>query len=136
LKASIRLAAVAFFAVQMPAELAIAQDAPPPTEPTRTHAEWVRKPNAGDVVWPGTAWYGGHAVLDCVIANDGKLKPCVVVEDTPKGRGFAQAAIGFLGPLKMRPPTVGGAPVPDTHVQITMDFDGAQRGVRYAWRSQ
>jgi hypothetical protein len=123
----------------MPAELAIAQDTPPPTEPTRTHAQWVRTPNAGDVVWPGTAWYGhisGHAVLDCVIANDGKLKPCVVVEDTPQGRGFAQAVIGFLGPLKMRPPTVDGAPIQDARVQIAVDFDGAQRGVTYTWRSQ
>jgi TonB family protein len=103
------------------------------------NAEWVRAPRSADMVWPGVAWYGhisGHVVLDCVIANNGKLNPCVVVEDAPKGRGFAQAAISFLEPAKMRPPTAEGAPAQDAHVQVTIDFDGAQRGVRFMWRSQ
>jgi hypothetical protein len=74
--------------------------------------------------------------LDCVIDSKGKLKPCAVIEDTPAGQGFAQAAIAFLAPTKMRAPTVDGAPVTDAHVQITLDFDGAQGGVRFMWRSQ
>jgi len=111
------------------------------SEATRsfTHAEWIRAPRSADMVWPGIAWYGhisGRAVLDCVIASNGKLKPCAVVEDTPKGRGFASAAISFLEPAKMRPPMVDGAPVPDAHVHMTVDFDGAQRGVMFAFDSQ
>ncbi len=111
------------------------------SEPTRasTHAEWIREPRLADMVWPGVAWYGhisGHAVLDCVIASDAKLRPCAVVEDTPAGRGFAQAAITFLEPAKMRPPVVDGAPVQNAHVRMTVDFDGAQRGVKFMWESQ
>jgi TonB family protein len=111
------------------------------SEATRssTHAEWIRAPRSADMVWPGVAWYGhisGRAVLDCVIASNGKLKPCAVVEDAPKGRGFADAAISFLEPAKMRPPTVDGAPVPDAHVHMTVDFDGAQRCVTFAYDSQ
>ena len=110
------------------------------SEATRasTHAEWIRAPRLADMVWPGVAWYGhisGHVMLDCVIAADAKLRPCAVVEDTPAGRGFAQAAISFLEPAKMRPPMVARAPVPDAHVRMTVDFDGAQRGVRFVWSS-
>lgn len=134
------LAAVAF-ASQLPVELALAQDAPAQAEAVQssTHAMWLRRPNTGDMVWPGYAFYthlSGHVLLDCVIDNKGKLKPCVVVEETPKGQGFAEAAISFLQPTKMRPPMVDRVPVQDAHVQIGIDFDGKQGAVGFAWRSQ
>jgi TonB family protein len=114
--------------------LACAEDAP-----ATAHARWINAPHSNEMVWPGFAFMAhisGHVHLDCTIDAKGKLKPCVVLEDTPKGQGFADAAIAFLAPTSMRPPTVDGAPVPDAHVDIVIDFDGARGGVRFAWRSQ
>jgi TonB family protein len=132
LRASNLLAAVVV--ASQAAGLACAQDAP-----ARTHAQWINAPHSNEMVWPGYAFMAhisGHVKLDCTLNDKGKLKPCAVVEDTPKGQGFADAAIGFLAPTRMRPPTVGGAPVPDAHVEIILDFDGVQHGIRFMWRSQ
>jgi protein TonB len=131
LRASILVAALI---LASPADLARAQDAP-----ASTRAQWINAPHSNEMVWPMYAYLAhisGHAHLDCTLNDKGKLKPCVVVEDTPAGRGFAAAAISFLEPTRMRPPTVDGAPVKDAHVDIIVDFDGSQRSVRFTWRSQ
>ncbi|MGH7022868.1 MAG: TonB family protein [Caulobacteraceae bacterium] len=140
MRASILLAAAAFASL-LPAGLAFAQSAPARGEEIRssTHAQWVNAPHSNEMVWPGYAFMAhmsGHVRLDCVINDKGKLKPCAVVEETPKGQGFAEAALSFLEPTKMRPPTVDGAPVQDAHVQIMIDFLGDQQCVRFMWRSQ
>jgi hypothetical protein len=127
-----------------PAISALAQDADSAApassaSPARTHASWVRGPNTLELIWPGyalMAHMNGHVVLDCAITDKGKLKPCVVVEETPKGQGFSQAMLDDLEPTKMRPPTVDGAPIADPHVQITYDFLGATGRIRYMWRSR
>jgi TonB family protein len=116
------------------AGVALAQDAP-----AHTPAQWINAPHSNEMVWPGYAFMAhisGHARLDCTLDDKGKLKPCVVVEDTPPGQGFAAAAISFLAPTRMRPPTVDGAPVQGAHVDIILDFDGVQHGVKFMWRAQ
>ena len=127
-------ASIVLAALALPATLACAEDAP-----ANTHATWINAPHSNEMVWPMYAYLAhisGHVELDCTINAKGKLDPCATIADTPAGRGFAAAAISFLAQTRMRPPTVGGVPVQDAHVQFTIDFDGSQRGIRFMWRSQ
>jgi TonB family protein len=136
------LVAVVALAWLASADLAFAaQDAQAekPQASARTYAQWISGPNTVELIWPGyalMAHMNGHVVLDCAINDKGKLKPCAVVEETPKAQGFAQAVLDDLEPTKMRPSTVDGAPVQDPHVQITYDFLGATGRIRYEWRSR
>jgi TonB family protein len=135
------LAVVALACLAPPNLAFAAQDArvKAPQAPARTYAQWIRGPNTLELIWPGyalMAHMNGHVVLDCAINDKGKLKPCAVVEETPKAQGFAQAVLDDLEPTKMRPSTVDGAPVQDPHVQITYDFLGPTGRIRYVWRSR
>lgn len=46
--------------------------------------------------FPRGATESGRAILDCVIASDGKLVDCSVARETPAGQGFGQAALGLV----------------------------------------
>jgi hypothetical protein len=94
------------------------------------HAQLIRPPNEMERVWPGWARRNGkpeHVVLDCVIADDGRLKPCAVVEEAPTGHGFAAAALSAIAPARMR------APSANAHVEITIDYLGDVDRIRWMW---
>jgi hypothetical protein len=78
----------------------------------------------------------GHVVLDCAIDDKNKLKPCNVIEETPQGQGFAKSALDYLQPTKMRPAMIDGAPIANPTVQITIDYIGANGGIRWMYRAQ
>lgn len=35
----------------------------------------------------------GVVTLDCRVSNDGRLRDCIVISETPAGQGFGQAAL-------------------------------------------
>jgi len=60
--------------------------------------EWVKTPTAAELtaLFPAEALKrraSGKAVLQCVVQNDGGLRPCTVTSETPEGLGFGEAAM-------------------------------------------
>lgn len=48
----------------------------------------------------------GRAILDCDVNAAGGLEHCRVVEETPQGYGFGEAALGLSGLFRMNPGSV------------------------------
>jgi len=67
------------------------------------------------IIWPAQAYngrYDGRVVLNCEIDVHGLAETCVVIYETPRGHGFADAALAMRPTLKLEP-TLGadGKPV-------------------------
>lgn len=102
-------------------------DAPPQVTPTPapdvapaapsdpvvvTDPVWVERPRNPERFYPREAFMqgvAGEAVLDCDVDVSGRLT-CVVVSETPEGRGFGEAALRIARAHVMRPATRNGAP--------------------------
>jgi hypothetical protein len=89
------LAAVVIFA-STTATSSVATAAPDPAVAPR----WLRIPSEAEISgsFPDNALrqgVGGEAMLKCFVAYDGALDKCVVIEDSPAGWGFGDAALGL-----------------------------------------
>lgn len=76
------------------------------------HPDYPR--TEGDMV-PGTV------VLTCTVTVEGRLSGCEIVEETPPGRGFGQAALRSADRARLTPRTVQGRPVEGT-VRFSIRF--------------
>ena len=101
---------------------------PKPTVITRP--DWIVPPNGDDLAerYPalaGMVGIPGRVMLHCRVALDGSLD-CTVVEETPAGLGFGDAALGFSKGFKMKPMTVDGRPVAGGEINVPIRFDPEQ----------
>lgn len=64
----------------------------------------------------------GRVVLECVVASEGALSDCLVVEETPPGHGLAQRALEASAKLKMDAPVVDGVAVSGARVRIPFTY--------------
>jgi len=60
----------------------------------------------------------GRAVLACQAAQDGSLKGCTVVDETPPGLGFGEAALAISAVMKMNLWTPQGFPVEGAKIHV------------------
>jgi len=76
-------------------------------------------------VWPVGAYearISGHVILTCDIDHFGLAEWCKVASESPKGRGFGQAALELRPTFKLKPS--GGPDGPtDTVLNIAIDFN-------------
>jgi TonB family protein len=73
---------------------------PPPTVPDEPR--WARRPIPADIAaaYPPVAanlGLAGEVSVHCGLSDDGRLKGCKVVSETPQGYGFGQAALSLTG---------------------------------------
>jgi TonB family protein len=122
------IAAIAAIAAVSPAGAAPAMMSPSPADPpVRTRPEWVRLPTLDQIAdfYPRAArarGIEGQAVLDCRLAVTGRLKDCVIHQETPAGMGFGDAALQLALLVEARPGTVDGAPIVDDLVRAPISF--------------
>jgi protein TonB len=64
----------------------------------------------------------GSARITCRIRLDTRLEDCRVVDESPPGRGFGQAALAASGYFRFRPPTRDGRPVEGREVTVGVEF--------------
>lgn len=64
----------------------------------------------------------GSARITCRIRLDARLEDCRVVDETPPGRGFGEAALAASGYFRFRPPTRDGRPVEGREVTVGVEF--------------
>ena len=92
-----------------------------------TQPDWQVKPNGDDLAdqYPAVARFvgiAGRAVIHCGVAIDGAMQGCTVVEETPAGLGFGQAALAFSKTFRMKPMTVNGRPMDAGVINIPIAF--------------
>ncbi|HEY8616384.1 energy transducer TonB [Phenylobacterium sp.] len=111
---------------------AAAQGRPPPLPPGArisviTMPDWQQRPTFEEMmkVYPepaNRAEVGGRAILECGVTAQGALTGCTVIEETPAGFGFGEAALKLTDKFRMRPMTRDGRPVSGGKVRIPIRF--------------
>lgn len=106
-------------------------ESPPPDRPdyklpAHTNADWLIKPTAENIsrVYPSAAaenLVAGKVVLGCTADEDGYLKDCLVLSETPKDQGFGNAALEVTAYMRMQPATDYGVPV-RSNVRVPLTF--------------
>jgi hypothetical protein len=91
-----------------------------------TPPDWRVQPKPGDFSTSATnaAWRSGgagEAVMNCLEGKLGALHDCVVVYQSPPGKGFGAMLLRFQGFLRLKPAMADGKPVA-TGVNIGIDF--------------
>lgn len=76
--------------------------------------QWLSRPSGEDIarLYPPKARervLSGRVVLACVISASGRLQDCRVVEETPRGYGFGEAALRAAGRYVVRADGPGDA---------------------------
>lgn len=99
----------------------------PPTDSTDViqSPRWIRRPSGDDFarLYPRTALAGemsGRATMVCRILATGRLADCNVVEESPAGVGFGQAAIRLAPFFQMTTTTADGKSVEGGTVRIPL----------------
>jgi TonB family protein len=94
---------------------------------------WRRIPNGNEMraVYPAEPLrrgQGGKAIIECLVGANGALGACRLVNETPTGQGFGDAALALTPSFLMSPMTVDGQPVEGGVVRIPIIFnsDGPQ----------
>ena len=100
-------------------------EAPPP-QVGLADVIWVREPSARDFArfYPSRALdqgRSGRVVLDCVANARGALD-CSVVEESPTGWGFGDAALRIARQSRIAPRAEDGSSVAGRHVRLPLSF--------------
>lgn len=105
-----------------------AESTPPPLPPpVITNPNWLSRPTADQVgrLYPARAMNedkGGRAVLLCEVLASGDVSNCSLLEETPKGYRFGEAAQAMTRYFKLSPRSVDGVSVAGSKVRIPIVF--------------
>lgn len=106
---------------------ALAQEAANESATPFAEFNWARIPTGQDIArfYPPAAErakVSGSTVISCGITAEGLLIACQVVEETPAGYGFGEAALKMSTIFKLRSTTKGGEPVAGRTVRIPIQM--------------
>ena len=99
----------------------------PPKPSLVTYPDWLRKPDGTALMryYPEAAQrknLPGRAVFECQVVADGSLTGCKVIEESPPGEGFGDAALKLAALFRMRPMTRNGVPVDGGTIRVPIRF--------------
>jgi TonB family protein len=102
-------------------------DAPDYSLPAFTSPDWLIKPTAENIarVYPSAALtrhIKGRATIHCTTDEDGYLKDCEVLGETPGGLGFGNAALEITAYMRFQPATRYGVPMA-SEVSVPIRFE-------------
>nr|WP_313391356.1 TonB family protein [Brevundimonas diminuta] len=87
----------------------------------------IRGPTVGELrtLHPREAFRqrrGGQATLACRVRLDTTLSDCRLVDESPPGMGFGQAALAASRYFRFRPATQNGAPIDGREVRVGVEW--------------
>lgn len=90
--------------------------APAPAPAVIEDPDWVQLPTGADFIaaFPRAAieqGASGQALIECRVADEGRLGDCAVLSETPAEYGFGQATLALAEHFRMGPESLSGAPV-------------------------
>ncbi|HEY8615150.1 hypothetical protein [Phenylobacterium sp.] len=93
----------------------------------RVAPDWAEPPNPEHLSQhfpklPQQLAINGRALISCRVEATGALTACSVIEEEPKGLGFAHATLALVPSFQMRPGLAPGARNPDDTVRIPVNF--------------
>lgn len=117
-----RLAALVLIALTATATASAQSEQPAFDE----YPRWIVRPQGEDFAafWPPAAMMqhvSGSVSLDCAIAID-TTAACTIVQESPTGWGFAEAALAISQTFRFRPAYRDGAPVPGGRYRVRVPF--------------
>lgn len=71
----------------------------------------------------------GYVVLQCKATSEGVVSNCVVVQETPGGYGFGDAALRMSASFRMKPTAQGGVAAASGSVRVPVSFRGPDAGM-------
>ena len=101
----------------------------PPAPPQNvTNPQWTKKPSPAEIqaLYPTEARrlrVAGAATVQCVVQQEGGLRPCTVVSETPASMGFGEAALKAAALFQMTPRGPDGRPLRGASVTVPVSFD-------------
>lgn len=100
----------------------------PKPDPIIRNPTWLKKPTPEQIgnLYPTRAidrGVGGGATLLCEVAVSGSVGNCAVVDESPKGYRFGDAALAMTRYFRMNPRTVDGAIQAGSKVRIPIVFN-------------
>lgn len=106
----------------MPIPVAVDPPSAPPNSLPLTGVVWQERPTGGDFArnYPPQALrdnVGGSALLDCLIAGDGRLA-CTVLSEEPAGRGFGTASLAVARSFRAAPQLADGTPTAGRRTRV------------------
>jgi protein TonB len=110
-----------------------AEPAPVPATPASkpspviSNPSWLAKPSAAQLgrLYPERAarnGVSGSTVMECRVTAQGTVASCTVVQESPKGYGFGDAALASTRYFRLNPRMVDGSTVEGAKVRIPMAF--------------
>lgn len=91
---------------------------------------WTHWPKDSEIfaAYPAGAYdehIGGAAIIECVTTAAGTLTDCVIIEETPEGKGFGPATMSLVQQFEFGPVA-----------KITPDMVGRKLKVPVAWQTR
>nr|WP_240454742.1 energy transducer TonB [Caulobacter sp. 17J65-9] len=99
------------------------RQAPPPGYAA---PQWVEGGDAISDAFPETALraeVSGTVLLNCRVTVDGTATNCAVLEETPAGFGFGEAALQASSRFRFKPATYQGRPIEVAQLKIPIRFE-------------
>jgi protein TonB len=103
----------------------------PPRQRVIRNPSWLQRPTGRQLadLYPRIAaerGISGGATLMCEVIGTGAVRNCAVIDESPKGRGFGEAALASARLFKLNPRTVDGEAVEGAKVRIPLVFNLAE----------
>jgi periplasmic protein TonB len=110
-----------------PVQIAELRPPEPPRQRMIRNPSWVQRPSGRQLadLYPRIAaerGISGGATLMCEVIGSGAVRNCAVIDESPKGRGFGEAALASARLFKLNPRTVDGETVEGAKVRIPLVF--------------